>query len=122
MAEPVPVAVPTPTPDAAVAQVRQALVGVLGPDANAPAVEDAAREVVAELWDRPVRVFVAVLAARAVRDLLVPVPSSRPVSGASVASPRPGLLDELMFDPRDDIVTDPREDLIVDPRDGLIPD
>ena len=72
MAEPLPIAEPTPTPEAAIAQVRQALVGVLGPNANAPIVEDAAREAVAELWDRPVRGFVAVLAARAVRDLLVP--------------------------------------------------
>lgn len=75
MAALLPVVEPTPTPDAAVAQVRQALFGVLGPDANAPFIEDAAREAIAELWDRPVRVFVAVLAARAVRDQFAPAPA-----------------------------------------------
>ena len=75
MAAPLPVVEPTPTPDAAVAQVRQALFGVLGPDANAPFIEEAAREAIAELWDRPVRAFVAVLATRAVRDQFAPVPA-----------------------------------------------
>jgi hypothetical protein len=72
MPETTPFAEPAPPPDAAVAQVRQSLAAHLGPDANAPAVEAAAREAVAELWDRPVRAFVPVLAARAARDRLTP--------------------------------------------------
>jgi hypothetical protein len=80
---------------------------------NAAGLASAAKEAVLALWDRPVRVFVPVLAARAVRETLrgarssagpeQPASSTAPAQPRAVRAParRPPGGDVLLVDNRD---------------------
>jgi len=96
------------TPEAVVARIRDDLARECGDAATCPPVgeiERLADRAVRELWERPVKTFVHVLALRQAREALGalrPVPGTTAGGRATTVAGSPGRArDELLLDRRD---------------------
>jgi hypothetical protein len=99
-----------PTPELFVARVRRELDAVYA-DMDVPSgeIDRAAVDAVDELWDRPIKTFIPVLALRAAKER-VAAKTTMPPAAEPRATPRavtnrpPADRETLRFDPADDLV------------------
>lgn len=98
-----------PTPELFVARVREEL-GAVYAHADVPAAEidRAAVDAVDELWDRPIKTFIPVLALRAARERVAAAAATPPAATQpAITAPTRQHLDDrdaLLLDPSDDLV------------------
>lgn len=99
-----------PTPESFVARVREELgAAYASTDISAAQIDRAAVDAVDELWDRPIKTFIPVLALRAARERVAATTGTPPAADepAITAAANHGLPDDrdaLLLDSSDELV------------------